>query len=117
MLDFSLLHFRSFFGNINFFGGPSTTSVKSSAKLQQIEEENQDAMFIILSDVWLDQIKVSPRKFVTQNPCCLSSRQQDETQSCFPSLNEPRHKKTGLRGFRPGLTQTGLYSLYIKLEA
>ena len=25
-------------------------------------------------------------------------------------LNEPRHEKTGLRGFRPGPTQTGLYS-------
>ena len=24
--------------------------------------------------------------------------------------NEPRCEKTGLRGFRPGLTQTGLYS-------
>ena len=51
--------FRSFFGNLNFFGGPSCTSVKGSAKLQQIEEENQDAMFIVLSDIWLDQIKVS----------------------------------------------------------
>ncbi|XP_053376311.1 DNA polymerase epsilon subunit 2-like [Mercenaria mercenaria] len=49
---------RSFFGNLNFFGGPSTTSVKASSKLQQIEQENSDAMFIILSDVWLDQIKV-----------------------------------------------------------
>ena len=25
-------------------------------------------------------------------------------------LNEPRSEKTGLRSFRPGLTQTGLYS-------
>ena len=25
-------------------------------------------------------------------------------------LNEPRSAKTGLRGFRPGPTQTGLYS-------
>ncbi|XP_052769617.1 DNA polymerase epsilon subunit 2-like [Mya arenaria] len=49
---------RSFFGNVNFFGGPSSTSVKASSKLQQIEAENQDAMFIVLSDVWLDQIKV-----------------------------------------------------------
>ena len=27
-----------------------------------------------------------------------------------PLLNEPRCEKTGLRGFRPGPTQTGLYS-------
>ena len=30
--------------------------------------------------------------------------------------NEPRHEKTGLRGFRPGATQTGLCSLGRWLE-
>ena len=30
---------------------------------------------------------------------------------------EPRSEKTGLRGFRPGLTQTGLYSHRRWLEA
>jgi len=48
----------SCFGNINFFGGPSATSVKASAKLQQLESANDDAMFVFLSDVWLDDIKV-----------------------------------------------------------
>lgn len=43
---------------MNFFGGPSTTSVKASAKLKQLEEENEDAMFVIVSDVWLDNIEV-----------------------------------------------------------
>ena len=28
-----------------------------------------------------------------------------------------RNEKTGLRGFRPGLTQTGLFSLRKRLEA
>ena len=32
-------------------------------------------------------------------------------------LNEPRCEKTGLRGFRPGPTQTGLYSHIRWLEA
>ena len=32
-------------------------------------------------------------------------------------LVEPRREKTGLRGFRPGPTQTGLYSLRNRLEA
>ena len=32
-------------------------------------------------------------------------------------INEPRCEKTGLRGFRPGLTQTGLYSHRRWLEA
>lgn len=49
---------RSCFGNINFFGGPSPTSVKASAKLQELESSNDDAMFVFLSDVWLDDIKV-----------------------------------------------------------
>ncbi|XP_055497097.1 DNA polymerase epsilon subunit 2 [Leucoraja erinacea] len=49
---------RAYYGNINFFGGPSPTSVKSSAKLKQLEEENEDAMFIFISDVWLDQVEV-----------------------------------------------------------
>uniref|UniRef100_A0A669DZ81 DNA polymerase epsilon subunit n=1 Tax=Oreochromis niloticus TaxID=8128 RepID=A0A669DZ81_ORENI len=49
---------RAYYGNINFFGGPSTTSVKMSAKLKQLEEENEDAMFVIVSDVWLDSVEV-----------------------------------------------------------
>ena len=49
---------RNHFGNVNFFGGPSSTSLKASAKLKAIERENHNAMFVILSDVWLDQPKV-----------------------------------------------------------
>ncbi|XP_030338902.1 DNA polymerase epsilon subunit 2 isoform X2 [Strigops habroptila] len=49
---------RAFYGNINFFGGPSSTSVKASAKLKQLEDENENAMFVFLSDVWLDQAEV-----------------------------------------------------------
>ncbi|KAJ3613886.1 hypothetical protein NHX12_020130 [Muraenolepis orangiensis] len=48
----------AYYGNLNFFGGPSTTSVKASAKLKQLEEENDDAMFVVLSDVWLDSVEV-----------------------------------------------------------
>lgn len=49
---------RAYYGNINFFGGPSSTAVKASAKLKQLEEENEDAMFVIVSDVWLDSVEV-----------------------------------------------------------
>ncbi|KAF4017360.1 hypothetical protein G4228_008680 [Cervus hanglu yarkandensis] len=49
---------RAYYGNINFFGGPSNTSVKTSAKLKQLEDENKDAMFVFISDVWLDQVEV-----------------------------------------------------------
>ncbi|MBZ3876662.1 DNA polymerase epsilon subunit 2, partial [Sciurus carolinensis] len=49
---------RAYYGNINFFGGPSNTSVKTSTKLKQLEDENKDAMFVFISDVWLDQAEV-----------------------------------------------------------
>lgn len=49
---------RACFGNLNFFGGTSSTSVKVSAKLKQLEQENEDAMFVFISDVWLDHLKV-----------------------------------------------------------
>ncbi|KAG1656761.1 DNA polymerase epsilon subunit 2 [Nymphon striatum] len=48
---------RSYFGNTNFLGG-NEPSFKSSAQLARIEESNEDAMLIILSEVWLDQVKV-----------------------------------------------------------
>lgn len=32
--------------------------MKASAKLKQLEEENEDAMFVVLSDVWLDSVEV-----------------------------------------------------------
>ncbi len=50
---------RAYHGNVNFFfGGPSSTAVKASAKLKQLEEENEDAMFVFVSDVWLDSVEV-----------------------------------------------------------
>ncbi|XP_068948076.1 DNA polymerase epsilon subunit 2 isoform X4 [Petaurus breviceps papuanus] len=49
---------RAYYGNINFFGGPTSTSLKASAKLKQLEEENEDTMFVLVSDVWLDQVEV-----------------------------------------------------------
>ncbi len=38
---------RAYYGNVNYFGGPSSTAVKASAKLKQLEEENEDAMFCV----------------------------------------------------------------------
>jgi hypothetical protein len=49
---------RAQFGNVNLFGGSSKNCAKASAKFQRIEQLNEDAMFVILSDVWLDQAKV-----------------------------------------------------------
>lgn len=50
--------FRTYFGNVNFFGGPSTTSLKFSSAIKIQEDQNPDAMMVFLSDVWLDQITV-----------------------------------------------------------
>ncbi|XP_030637752.1 DNA polymerase epsilon subunit 2 [Chanos chanos] len=49
---------RAYYGNLNFFGGPSATSVKASDKLKQLEEENEEAMFVVVSDLWLDSVEV-----------------------------------------------------------
>ena len=47
-----------FLGNINTFGGPSKESLKNSNKLLKYEKENDEAMIIFLSDLWLDDNKV-----------------------------------------------------------
>ena len=52
---------RAYFGNINFFGGPGDTSAKNSKVLAEMEVNNPDAMFVFLSDVWLDHVSVVDR--------------------------------------------------------
>lgn len=47
-----------YFGNINTFGGTSKSLLKHSVNLQKLESLNADGMFIFLSDVWFDDIKV-----------------------------------------------------------
>ncbi len=49
---------RNYFGNINFFGGPSSLCAKASVKLQAMLKEHQDAMFVFLSDVFFDDQKI-----------------------------------------------------------
>lgn len=61
---------------MNFFGGPSTTSVKASAKLKQLEEENEDAMFVIVSDVWLDNVEVMEKLNLMFSGVLTASRAQ-----------------------------------------
>ncbi|XP_069180346.1 DNA polymerase epsilon subunit 2-like [Procambarus clarkii] len=52
---------RALIGNINYFGGHGTVCSKNIPRLQQAEQENKDAMFVVLSDVWLDKIKVTEK--------------------------------------------------------
>lgn len=49
---------RTYFGNVNFFGGPSSVCAKGSVKMQAMMGEHRDAMFVFLSDVHLDDPKV-----------------------------------------------------------
>ena len=51
-------------------------------------------------------------------PRCRNTLYLSSPRLCFfIVLNEPRCEKTGFRGFRPGSTQTGLYSHRRWLEA
>ena len=52
---------RNYFGNVNFFGGSSSVCAKSSEKLQAMLAENEDAMFVFLSDVFLNDPRVMER--------------------------------------------------------
>ena len=49
---------RSLMGNVNYFGGPGDVCAKNVEKLQILEHENPDAMFVFLSDIWLNKLKV-----------------------------------------------------------
>ncbi|VDH92705.1 DNA polymerase epsilon subunit 2 [Mytilus galloprovincialis] len=96
---------RSYFGNINFFGGFGNQCAKASSKLRQIEQDNEDAMFVFLSDVWLDQVKVMEKLrilfagYADFPPTCfilcgnfLSSHQGSQhvkiMKECFHNLTE-----------------------------
>lgn len=44
--------------NENYFGGSARKNVKTDPQLHQLEKENGEAMFVVLSDVWLDKLEV-----------------------------------------------------------
>ena len=62
--------------------------------------------FIVYVSIAENIISVSPMLIVYNN-----------NEVTVKQLVEPRREKTGLRGFRPGPTQTGLYKLRSRLEA
>ena len=47
----------------------------------------------------------------------IDIKAEQKGKGLIMQVNEQRREQTGLRGFRPGLTQTGLYSLRSRLEA
>ncbi|KAL1461562.1 hypothetical protein WDU94_013447 [Cyamophila willieti] len=52
---------RLYFGNQNIWGGPSAVSLKSVSRMVKMEESNESAMIVVLSDVHLDNAKVIDR--------------------------------------------------------
>ena len=53
----------------------------------------------------------------SEAPLFVEGKQNIRTVFAVPGFYEPRSEKTGLRGFHPGPTQTGLYSHRRWLEA
>ena len=57
------------------------------------------------------------REATTTSQSVDVSRVKNPDKEAFLKSHEPHCEKTGLRGFRPGPTQTGLYNQTIWLEA
>ncbi|XP_066947296.1 DNA polymerase epsilon subunit 2 isoform X1 [Macrobrachium rosenbergii] len=96
---------RAYLGNINYFGGPGDTCAKNNLKLQQAERDSKDAMMVLLSDVWLDKIKVleklrvlfsgyaqfPPTAFILCGnflSVCHSSQQAADMRQAFSALGD-----------------------------
>lgn len=64
----SFVTHRALLGNVNYFGGQGNVCAKNVLKLQQAEQENQESMFVVMSDVWLDKIKVRVNVYLLVYP-------------------------------------------------
>ncbi|KAG0725487.1 DNA polymerase epsilon subunit 2 [Chionoecetes opilio] len=82
----------------NYFGGSRKNSAKGMYRLVQLEQENTEAMLVVLSDVWLDVIEVMDKLRVlftgyanfppTAFILCgnFFSKRQESKQVGFPEL-------------------------------
>lgn len=53
------VQYRALLGKVNYFGGGGASSAKYCPKMQAALQIRRDAMFVILSDIWLDKVAVS----------------------------------------------------------
>lgn len=53
----------------NYFGGSAKKNVKYNQQLLKLEQENNEAMFVVLSDVWLDKIEVRGEETTAKGLC------------------------------------------------
>jgi hypothetical protein len=67
MRDLILILFRSYHSTVNFFGG--LQDVIGKDRLEIIEKRNEGAMFVMLSDVFLDKVAVSNRFALMTDVC------------------------------------------------
>ena len=49
---------RTVFGTLNYFGGPLETSPKLCNQLLHLEQADDSAMMVFVSDLWLDKPQV-----------------------------------------------------------
>ncbi|KAK2181720.1 hypothetical protein NP493_385g04054 [Ridgeia piscesae] len=106
---------RVYFGNLNFFGGASKVNAATSKRLKQLELANEDAMFVFLSDVWLDQVKVMDKLrilftgYAEMPPTCFvfcgNFSSQPYGNKCVKMLKEAFHTLADMLGELPSLTQ------------
>lgn len=52
---FKYLFFRLSFASLNYFGGKSESLLRESKKLSTLMSDNEDAMMVFISDLWLDK--------------------------------------------------------------
>ena len=81
--------------------------------IDQVLELASEYSFYLVDKAYSSSFAVKDFSFARQ-PICEYLRKLSSHRH-FPI--EPRREKTGLRGFRPGPTQTGLYQLRKELEA
>ncbi|OQR75128.1 DNA polymerase epsilon subunit 2-like [Tropilaelaps mercedesae] len=63
---------REYFGSVNYFGGDAIKCMKTDSTLKELEHQLDDCMLVILSDVWLDDVKTMERLkilFTGYNQC------------------------------------------------
>ncbi|XP_022656971.1 DNA polymerase epsilon subunit 2-like [Varroa jacobsoni] len=67
---------REYFGSVNYFAGDAVKCMKTDSSLKESQHQLEDYMLVILSDVWLDDVKTMERLkilFTGYNQCSPSA--------------------------------------------
>jgi len=124
---------RAMLGNVNYFGGPGTGCAKYCERMQAAEGR-REAMFVLMSDVWLDKVRVvaklealfagynafPPTAFVfcgNFSSSCHTSAHVSALKQAFTKLGDMISQHTELVSkskfiFVPGPADPGLSTIY-----